>query len=173
MKAKRKSQAAIPFQVRVQYEMQGKKTILFVCSGNTCRSPMAKVILERKLQDLDKLGQFIVQSAARYTPTYPEASFYARETIKALYGHDFLAAHKSQSLTAELTDKADLILVMTDAMKHGLPLTKTYSVKEYGGETGGIMDPFGGDLDQYFECADELSSILDKVVVRILKTNFL
>ncbi len=134
---------------------------------------MAKVILERKLQDLDKFGQFTVQSAARYTPTFQEASFYARETIKNLYGHDLLAAHKSHSLTPELTDKADLILVMTDAMKHGLPPAKTYSVKEYGGEVGDIIDPFGGDLDQYLECADELSSILDEVVVRISKTNFL
>ena len=153
--------------------MQGKKTILFVCSGNTCRSPMAKVILERKLQDLDKLGQFIVQSAARYTPTFQEASFCARETIKALYGRDLLATHKSQSLTLELTDKADLILVMTDVMKHGLPPAKTYSVKEYVGETGDIMDPFGCDFDQYLECADELSNILDKAVVRILEANFL
>ena len=133
---------------------------------------MAKVILERKLQDLDKLEQFTVQSAACYTPTYTEASFYARETIKTLYGYDLLAAHKSQSFTSELIDKADLILVMTDVMKHGLPSAKTYSVKEYGREAGDIMDPFGGDLDQYLECANELSSVLDEIVVRILKTNF-
>jgi protein-tyrosine-phosphatase len=74
--------------------VQGKKTILLICSGNTCRSPMAKVILGRKLKDLASLGQFTIQSAARYTPTSLEVSFYAREAIKTLYGHDILAAHK-------------------------------------------------------------------------------
>jgi len=151
--------------------VQGKKTILLICSGNTCRSPMAKVILEHKLKDLANLGKFTVQSAARYTPTHPGASFLARETIETLYGHDLLAAHKPKSLTPELTEKADLILVMTDEMKHGLPPAKTYLVKEYGGEAGDVLDPFGGDLDRYLKCADELSGVLDKVVARLLKTN--
>ena len=150
--------------------VQSKKTILFVCSGNTCRSPMAKVILENKLKGMAKLGQFTVQSAACYTPTYTEASFYAREAIKTLYGHDLLAAHKPKSLTPELTEKADLILVMTRAMKYSLPPAKTYSVKEYGGGSGDIMDPFDGDFNCYLECAKELSEAVDKVVVRLLKT---
>ncbi len=150
--------------------VESKETILLICSGNTCRSPMAKVILEHKLKDLAKLGQFSLQSAARYAPNNPEASFYARETIKTLYGHDLLAAHKPKSLTRELTEKADLILVMTDGMKYGLPPAKTYSVKEYGGGAGDVMDPFGGDLDCYLECANELSSIIEKVVARLLKT---
>jgi protein-tyrosine-phosphatase len=147
--------------------VQGKKTILLICSGNTCRSPMAKVILEHKLKDLAKSGQFTVRSVARYTPTSIEASFHARETIKILYGRDLLAAYKPESLTTELTENSDLILVMTDGMKYGLPPAKTYSVKEYGGGAGDVMDPFGGDLDCYLECANELSSIIEKVVARL------
>jgi len=151
--------------------LQGKKTILFVCSGNTCRSPMAKVILEQKLKDLAKLNKFTVQSAALHTPTYPRASPDAREAIKTLYGEDLLAPHKPKSLTPKLIEKADLILVMTRAMKYSLPPAKTYSVKEYGGGSGDIMDPFDGDFNCYLECADELSSALDKVVAQLLKTN--
>lgn len=149
--------------------VQGKKTILFVCSGNTCRSPMAKVILEQKLKDLGKWGHFTVQSASCSTPTSTEASFYAREAIKTLYGEDLLACHKPKSLTPELIEKADLILVMTGVMKHGLPLTKTYTLKEYGHGIGDIMDPFGSDPGCYLECAEELSKSLDNVAARLLK----
>lgn len=149
--------------------VQSKKTILFVCSGNTCRSPMAKVILERKLKDMAKLGQFMAESAACDTPSSTKASPYAREAIKTLYGEDLLAAHKPKSLTPKIIEKADLILVMTSPMKHGLPTAKTYTLKEYGGGDDDIMDPFGGDLDCYLKCANELSDSLDKVIARLLK----
>ena len=108
---------------------------------------MAKVILEHKLKDWAKSEQFTVISAACYNPTNSETSLNARETIKTLYKQDLLATHKSKSLTPELTEKADLILVMTDAMKNGLPPNKTYSVKEYGGQAGDVMDPFGGQCN--------------------------
>jgi len=152
--------------------IKDKKTILLMCSGNTCRSPMAKVILEQKLGDLAKLAQFTVISAARYNITYAGASFNAKDTIKILYGRDLLAAHKPKSLTPKLIEKADLILVMTDAMKLGLPPAKTYSVKEYGGEAGDVVDPIGGNSNRYLECAAELSSALDRVVKRLLKAYF-
>jgi protein-tyrosine phosphatase len=132
---------------------------------------MAKVILEHKLIDLAKSEQFTVISAARYSPTNSETSLNARETIKILYKQDLLATHKSKSLTPELTEKADLILVMTDVMKNGLPPNKTYSVKEYGGQAYDVMDPFGGDLKRYLECADELSSSLNNVVAWLLITD--
>ena len=144
--------------------MKGQKTILFVCSGNTCRSTMAKVIMEQKLKELVALGQFMVDSAACDTPTCTKANPYAREAMKTIYGEDLLAAYESKSLTPKLIKKADLILVMAGVMKHGLPCAKTYTVKEYGGERGDIMDPFGSDLDCYLECAKELSKAIDKVM---------
>jgi hypothetical protein len=56
---------------------------------------------------------------------------------------------------------------MTATMKHGLPPIKTYSVKEFGGETGEIIDPLVGDRDYYLKCANELSKAIDKVVDRL------
>lgn len=150
--------------------MKSRKAVLLVCSGNTCRSPMAKAILKHRLGELGISGHFNVESAAISTTTDTEASPYAREAIKLLYLEDLLAGHKPKGITPKLIEKADFILVMTGAMKYRLPATKTYTVTEYGCGTGDIMDPLGGDLDCYIKCAKELSSIIDKVITRLLRT---
>jgi len=144
-----------------------KKTILLVCGGNTCRSPMAKVILEQKLKGFGELKRFSIDSAAYDNPTYPGARGNAREAIKRLFGTDLLASHKSKKLTPELVEQADLILVMGSRMKKGLPPEKTWAMKEYAGSSGDIADPFSGDLDVYLRCARELSDALALIVTKL------
>jgi len=121
-----------------------KQRIVFVCGGNTCRSPMAKVILEQKLTELGKADQFDVDSAAHGAPTLPTATKEAREAMVTLYGNDLLALHQSKRMTTDLMQQADLILVMDDRMKEGLPAYKTYTLLEYAGSKGNIPDPYGG-----------------------------
>jgi len=145
----------------------GKKRILLVCGGNTCRSPMAKVILEQKLKAKGKLGAFTIDSAAYGYSTYQGASVDARGAIKELYGEDFLVSHTTKRLTPDLVEQADLILVMEEEMKEGLPPNKTWTLKEYAGGTGDVADPFGGTLSTYLECAKELSSLLEKVLLKL------
>ena len=144
-----------------------KKMILLVCGGNTCRSPMAKVILEQRLKVLGKSDKFEVDSAAYDGPTYPRASDNAREAIKKLFGLDLLASHKAKKLTPELVEQADLILVMGARMKKGLPPGKTWTLKEYAGGSEDVADPFGGDLDVYLRCARELSDTLELIVTKL------
>jgi protein-tyrosine-phosphatase len=100
---------------------QNSKRILIVCGGNTCRSPMAKVILEQKLAELGKMDHFEIDSAAYDAPTLLTASKGAKEAIMALYGEDILASHMPKKLTAGLARQADLILVMLDQDEEGTP----------------------------------------------------
>ena len=149
-------------------EQGRKKIILIGCGGNTCRSPMAKVILEQKLVALGKLDSFEVDSAAYDGPTLAGASENAMAAIKQLFGQDLLASHKAKKLTPELTEKADLILVMAARMKKGLPEGKTWTLKEYAGGSGDVKDPYGGNLEVYLEYASEISTSLEGALARLL-----
>jgi protein-tyrosine-phosphatase len=141
-----------------------------ICSGNTCRSPMAKVILEQKLKSLGSIDDFEIDSAAYDRPTYGAATKEAREAIKRLYGDDLLASHRSKALMKDLIRRAELILVMCTRMKAHLPPEKTDAFKEYAGEKGDtdIHDPSGGDEDTYFRLANEMSQLADRIVQRLL-----
>lgn len=145
----------------------GKKQILLICGGNTCRSPMAKVILADKLKKASKLEAFMIDSAAYDYPTYQGASTNAREAIKQLFGEDLLVSHMAKKLTPDLVEGADLILVMGADMKRGLPQEKTWTLKEYAGGTGDVVDPFDGNIDTYVTCAEEISSLLEKVLTKL------
>ncbi len=144
-----------------------KKRILIVCGGNTCRSPMAKVILEQKLKEAGQLDKFGIDSAAFDGATYSGASENARTAIKKIYGHDLLASHKSKKLTTKLTGQANLILAMTERIKKELPQGKSWTLREYAGSSGDISDPFGENLESYLECAYEISDLMDSLVKKL------
>ena len=141
--------------------------ILLVCSGNTCRSPMAKVILEQKLKELGHLNRFEIDSAAFNGTRHSGASDTARAAIKKIYGQDLLASHKSKKLTTKLTEQADIILAMTGGIKNGLPPEKSWTLKEYAGRSGDISDPYGENLESYLECAREISDLMDRIVTKL------
>lgn len=143
------------------------QVILFVCSGNTCRSPMAKALLQHKLSALGRENEFLVDSAAGGHPTYDSASVGAREAIKRLTGADLLADHKAKPSDATLINRANIVLTMSESLKTGLPVDKTWTLKEFAGERGDISDPFGGDLDTYLATAIEISSLLDKIIPKL------
>lgn len=132
-----------------------RKRILIVCGGNTCRSPMAKVILEQMLKGKGLERQFEVDSAAYRGPDGTSAHPFARETIKELYGADLLADHVPKKLTDEMAEKADLIIVMEDYMKYRLSAQKVVVL--------GIPDPFGPIEEKYGECAQLIQQRFEKI----------
>jgi protein-tyrosine-phosphatase len=148
-------------------QVTDRKKILIVCGGNTCRSPMAKVILEQKLKAIGESHKFEIDSAAYDGPTYAGASINAQEAIKKMFGHDLLGSHRAKKLTKELAEQADLILVMGARMKKGLPPRKTWTLREYAGSSGDVADPFGGNMDVYTRCAHEISSLLETIVSKL------
>lgn len=141
--------------------------ILFVCTANTCRSPMAAAIMEKIAieNDLDVL----IESAGIFANVGGKAS---ENAVKALdeMGID-LTFHETKPITEELIQKSDIILTMTRAHKEllkSLAKDKVFTLKEYAsGEDTDIMDPYGGDIEEYKETARQIYDALVDVAEKI------
>ncbi len=146
--------------------MMKYKKILFVCTGNTCRSPMAEAIY-RHLTEGHQL-----QPASRGTVVlFPEPSNPKADTV--LENHNLvLQNHISRQLMKEDMDEGTLILTMTEKLKQHIQETfsiteNLYTLKEYNGESGDVSDPYGGTLVDYEECYNELTRLIKKTVYKL------
>ncbi|WLV24203.1 low molecular weight protein arginine phosphatase [Aciduricibacillus chroicocephali] len=106
--------------------------ILFVCTGNTCRSPMAAALMKEKYGEADVLSAGIFAY---------NGSGAAPQAIAALEEVGIAAPHQSQNVTPELLEWADLVLTMTTGHKQSLIMqypgyqNKYFTLKEYTAET--------------------------------------
>lgn len=152
------------------------KTVLFVCSGNTCRSPMAASVLRHLISQalgttadrLERAG-FRIESAG--ISAFPGAPM-PREAVLALQRQGIEPGeHQSRPVTPDLVKETDLILTMTRAhaaaleSQHGIgpPLV---SLLAPDGED--IPDPIGGGDSIYEECLSEIRRAVETRLPRIL-----
>src|SRR6266513_2125854 len=146
------------------------KTILFVCTGNVCRSPMAEGILRHALQGR---GDYRVMSAGLGAAEGQPPSPYAVQAVKEL-GID-ISGQRSRMLTPEMVQQADYIFGMTHSHVDTVMLLypqaaeKTFLPREFD-ETldtfeKDISDPIGGSYEVYLNCRDQI----EQGIVSILR----
>ena len=129
--------------------------VLFVCTGNTCRSPMA----EYYLNSLNISG-LTASSAGLYANGEPISENSA--TVMSEMGID-ASAHLSQPLTKALAYEADVIYCMSNSHKAVLDTVEGLKDKVFLLKADGISDPFGGDLSVYRKCRDEIITAVNNI----------
>ncbi|MDH3457142.1 MAG: low molecular weight protein arginine phosphatase [Gemmatimonadota bacterium] len=146
--------------------------VLFVCTGNICRSPLAEALLQRELAGRGADGFDVVSAgtgAWEGTPASEGAYLVGLE-------HDLdLSTHRATLLTRELAKGADLILTMarhhrTRAQELGGE-GRAHVLGEYVGIAGPeaeVSDPFGSDLDVYRETYAQLEGLIRSAADRLL-----
>ena len=153
--------------------MPANKTLLIVCTGNVCRSPMAVGLLRDKLIR-EKMNQHVrVHSGGIWALEGQLASAYARQ-VMAEQDLD-ISEHRGRNLTQVMVDEADLILVMTRhhdqtiARNFEGDADKVHLLSEMTGPAYDIEDPYGGSLTDYRRTATELEDLIERGYSRILK----
>ncbi len=149
--------------------------VVLVCTGNTCRSPMAEMLLKKRLADklkvkiseLDDRGIVVMSAGINAAP----GSRAAPEAIQTLEERGLdLAQHESQPLSDRVVRFADVILTMTRGHREAIlsqwPDAEP-RVHPISGGRNDVADPIGGPLELYRRCAEQLDAYLENWIDKL------
>ena len=147
--------------------------IMFICTGNICRSAMAHAMFEKMVKEQNKNVQ--VYSCGIYAQNGDIPTYEAIETMNE-YGID-LRNHRATNIRNSNIEEMDVILCATENHKNMVLNLypnlkgKVFTMKEYVGDTENginISDPWGCNITIYRMCASELSKIVEKIIKKLL-----
>jgi protein-tyrosine phosphatase len=167
------------------------KKILFVCTGNTCRSAMAEGIFNNVVEkDLQLRDAFYAKSAGIAAYKGQGANPNAINALRQEWNID-ISTHITKPISDELIADSDLILTMCQNHKsfilHLYPeiKNKIYTLKEFTANNImnrnnlsydyniNISDPYGKSLEEYKRCAAEIRDSIEKLILILKTSNFL
>jgi len=145
------------------------KRVLFVCTGNTCRSPMAEALLRARMPEAWR-DRIEVSSAGTIALDGQPASGTAID-VMADIGID-LSGHRARRLTEELVREADLIVAMAEehaqAIRRMVPEADKRILLlgelDHNGGNLDIGDPIGGDIDLYTRSRSKIEGLIQKLI---------
>lgn len=144
--------------------------ILFVCTGNTCRSPMAEVMMRKLVaeklgcstEELEHKGVLIASAGIAAAPGCAPSA----EAVEVMKEKSLdLGSHASQPLTEKLVRHADRIFTLTGGHRQAIlrrwpdAASRIHTLRP---DSGDISDPIGGPISIYRECAQQIESALEQ-----------
>lgn len=129
--------------------------ILFVCTGNTCRSPMAEGLFKKMLAEKN-IDNVTCSSAGLFAMTGDEVT---PNSVKACERFEAdISSHRARRITSYILDETDKFVCMTH--EHAASLSMYVPSEKITVLGGGIPDPFGGDLEVYIKTANYIKTAL-------------
>ena len=144
--------------------------ILFVCAGNTCRSPMAEAMLEKKVAERGITGLYCASAGTHVWP----GDKAALDTVAEMKSRGIdIQGRDAQQLNDVLVSRADVILTMTEGVSQAVLVLfpgaegKVFTLGGYVGESGDVDDPYGCDETVYHATANQIDALLDKLLQKL------
>lgn len=140
---------------------KAKLGIIFVCTGNTCRSPMAEFMFKDYLKRKKRSADFAVQSAGLFAERGTVMAEQASAALDAL-GIKHNKGRKAKVYTVQMAMEADMVVAMSNAAAERCSTQGATSFEMFIGSP--IPDPYGGSVRDYLECASKMREAFDGIL---------